>query len=89
MHGTTWKKEVTIGSGLLAFGLFVLPLAIYVVGQRLIGEYGKELGMFDLAETIWSDLVALRPITWILVLSPYVIVQILRLVRRVWRREQL
>lgn len=89
MHGTTWKREVAIGSGSLAFGLFVLPLAIYVVGQRLIGEYGEDLGMLDLAEAIWSDFLALRPTTWILVLSPYVIVQLLRLVRRVWRRERL
>jgi hypothetical protein len=89
MHGTTWKREVVIGSGSLAFGLFILPLAIYIVGQRLIGDYGADLGMLALVETIWIDFLALRPIAWILVLSPYAVVQMLRLVRRAWRRERL
>jgi hypothetical protein len=89
MQGTTLKREVAIGSGLLAFGLFVLPFAIYIVGQSVIGDYGADLGMLALAETIWSDFLALRPITWVLVLSPYLVVQLLRLVRRAWRRERL
>ena len=89
MHGTTWKREVAIGSGFLALGLFVLPLAIYFVGQRLIGDYGDDLGLVALVETIWKDFLALRPIAWLLVLSPYAVVQLLRLMRRVWRRGEL
>jgi hypothetical protein len=45
--------------------------------------------MLALVETIWIDFLALRPIAWILVLSPYAVVQMLRLVRRAWRRERL
>jgi hypothetical protein len=87
--GTTLKREVAIGSGLLAFGLLALPLAIYGVGQWLIGDYGDDASMLALAETIWRDFFALRPAAVLLVLSPYVAVQLLRIVRRVWRRREL
>jgi hypothetical protein len=70
---------------MLAFGLFVLPLAIYAVGVRVIGSYGAAGGMLDLAEGIWRDLLSLAPAAWLLVLSPYVVVQALRLALRMWR----
>jgi hypothetical protein len=55
MRNTTWKRELAIASAMLAFGLLVLPMAIYVVGQRLIGGYAPGLGPLALAETIWID----------------------------------
>lgn len=70
---------------MLAFGLFVLPIAIYAVGVRVIGSYGPTGGMLDLAESIWGDLLGLAPWAWLLVLSPYVVVQALRLALRMWR----
>ncbi len=42
-----------------------------------------------LAEAIWLDLLSLRLPAWILVLSPYVTVQLVRSVRRVWRPKPL
>jgi len=89
MRNTTWKRELAIASGMLAFGLFLLPAAIYVVGQQLIGDYAPGLGLLALAESIWIDLLALRLPAWILVLSPYVAVQSVRWVRRVWQRNSL
>jgi hypothetical protein len=86
---TTWRREITIAAATLAFGLLVLPFAIYLVGQRLIGEYAEDAGAMDLAESIWIDLLALRVPTWALVLSPYLLVQFIRWVRRVWRRKPL
>ena len=58
-----------------------------LVGQRLLGEYGDGLGPFALAETIWLDLLALRLPAWVLVLSPYLAIQLARGVRRIWRRK--
>jgi hypothetical protein len=81
-----WRREVAIGAGLLAFGLFVLPAAIYIVGAQIFGEYSVDGGVLALGEGIWSDLLALQPFAWLLVLSPYVIVQLARCVRRLWRR---
>jgi hypothetical protein len=72
---------------LVALGMLALPFAIYVVGQSLLGEYGEGAGALALAESIWLDLLALRLPAWLLVLSPYLIVQLARGVRRTWRRR--
>ena len=82
-----WKREVAIAAGLLAFGLIVLPFAVYLVGQRVLGEYGEGDGALALAESIWRDLLSFRLAAWILVLSPYLTIQLARGVRRIWRRK--
>jgi hypothetical protein len=82
----SWQREVGIAAGLLAFGFLVLPFAIYLVGGRVIGDYAGA-GALGLAESIWLDLAALYPLTWLLVLSPYLVVQLARGMRRVWRRK--
>ena len=89
MSDTTWKREVAIGAGMLVFGLFVVPLAIYAVGRRLVGEYSADSGALALAEQIWADFLSLHPAAWLLVLCPYVVVQLVRGVRRVWRPRRL
>lgn len=83
---STWRREVAIGAALLAFGLFLLPAAIYVVGQQIFGEYSPDGSVFALAEQLWADLLSLQPLAWLLVLSPYILVQLIRGIRRVWRR---
>jgi hypothetical protein len=85
--GGSWQREAALAAGLLAFGAFALPFAIYLVGQQLLGDYAEGAGPLALAENIWLDLLALRLPAWILVLSPYVIVQLARAVRRTWRRR--
>lgn len=88
MRETTWKRELTIAAAMLGFGLFVLPFAIYVVGQQLIGEYDPNAGMGSLYEHVWTDFLSLRATAWILVVGPYVTVQLIRGIRRVWRRRR-
>ena len=83
MEGMNWKRELTIAAALLAGGLFVIPVAVYVVGQRLFGEY-VDGGVLTLAEKIWGDFLTLRPAAWVLVLGPYLVVQLLRAIRRLW-----
>lgn len=85
MHNEVLKREVIIGAALFAFGFFVLPLAIYWVGRELIGEYAPDAGVWTLMESIWADLLSFRLAAWLLVLSPYGVVQLLRLARRCWR----
>jgi hypothetical protein len=87
MQGTTWKRELAIGSALLVAGLLALPPAIYFVGVRVVGPYAPNAGVLTLAESIWSDFFSLRPVALLLVLSPYITVQLARLIRRVWRRK--
>ena len=89
-HTPNWRREVTIAAATIGFGLLVLPFAVYIVGRRLIGEYDPNGGgAMALAETIWLDLLSLQLSAWILVLSPYVTVQLARWVRRVWRPTSL
>ena len=87
VRAAAWRREVAIAAGLLAFGLIVLPFAVYLVGQRVLGEYGDGDGALALAESIWRDLLSFRLAAWILVLSPYLTIQLARGVRRIWRRK--
>jgi hypothetical protein len=84
MHTDPWRRELLIAALLFGFGFLVLPFAIYWVGLRVVGEYAKDAGAFTLAEQVWLDFLRLEPTAWILVLSPYVVFQLARLVRRVW-----
>ncbi|HUQ51658.1 MAG TPA: hypothetical protein VM692_05520 [Gammaproteobacteria bacterium] len=85
-----WQREATIALAAIGFGLLILPFAVYVVGSELIGVYDPDGGgALDLAETIWLDLLSLRLPAWVLVLSPYITVQLARWVRRVWRPKTL
>lgn len=80
-----WRRELIIAVAMLGFGFFVLPAAIYGFGVRVVGTYAGDNGLLGLAESIWVDLLRLAPAAWILVLSPYALVQALRLTRRLWR----
>ena len=67
-----WQREVAIAASLLAFGLLVLPFAIYFVGQQTARRVRRRMpAPSHLAESIWLDLLSLRLPAWILVLSPY------------------
>jgi hypothetical protein len=84
-----WKKEITIAGILIGGSLALLPFAIYFVGRRAIGEYAADAGVLDFAEQIWWDLLQLRTPAWMLVLTPYLLVQLLRFTRRAWRHATL
>ena len=84
-----WQREISIAAAALGVGLIALPFAIYFVGQALLGEYGADAGPMALAEVIWLDLLSLSAPAWVLVLSPYLTVQVCRWLRRVWRPKPL
>lgn len=83
---TTIKRELVLAGSLLGLGFFVLPGAVYLVGQTVVGEYPADGGVLALAVNVWADMVRGNPLALALVLSPYGIVQLLRLSRRLWRR---
>jgi len=83
MQSRTIKREIAIAAALFAVGLLLLPVAIYWVGRQVAGEYGG--GALALADQIWADLLQLDPAAWLLVLSPYLLLQIVRLIGRTWR----
>jgi hypothetical protein len=85
LQSRTIKREIAIAAALFAAGLVLLPLAIYWVGRQVAGEYAAGGGPLALADQVWSDLIQLEPSAWLLVLSPYLFVQLARLIRRTWR----
>ena len=89
MHKDPWRRELVIAALSFGFGFLVLPFAIYWVGKQVVGEYAPDAGVFTLAEQIWFDFLRLVPTAWILVLSPYVVLQLTRLVRRAWRARRI
>ena len=84
MTQTGWKRELVIAATLIGGSLVLLPFAIYFVGRQAIGEYAADAGVLDLAEQIWWDLLQLSPAAWTLVLTPYLLIQLIRLARRAW-----
>lgn len=76
-----------MAASLIGFGVFLLPAAVYLVGQRVVGEYPADGGVFALAVSVWVDAIRGNPLALLLVLSPYGAVQFLRLARRLWRRS--
>lgn len=77
-------KEALLAVALLAFGLICLPALIYLVGQQIVGPYDD--GIFGLYQAIGDSLIAGNGFAWILVLSPYVSVLLLRF--GFWLRRQ-
>ena len=84
---TTLKKELSVAVILLAVGLLLLPVAIYWVGLEIIGEYAPDAGLLDLMLAIWSALLAGEWGAWLLVLSPYAVILLLRGARLAWRTK--
>ena len=83
---STLKKEILLALWLVGLGFFALPPAIYWVGQQVVGEYEGGNGVWGLTLDLWSGVVNANPMALLLVLSPYFIIQTLRISRRL-RRE--
>lgn len=78
------KQEVVFHVGLLLFGMLLLPLAVYLVGQLVFGRYeGDGYGGFYSA--LLGGLVGGDFVAWFLVLSPLLLVLVLRGIARAWR----
>ncbi|HEX7115922.1 MAG TPA: hypothetical protein VF193_12385 [Steroidobacter sp.] len=75
------RFELILASVCLAFGFFVLPAAIYAVGQSLLGPYGEaqNLGLGRFYADYFGDLAEPAGRTWLLALGPLVLVEAIRL----------
>jgi hypothetical protein len=80
------RKELRLASCLIGVGLFALPPAVYWVGRQVVGEYSNEGGLWALILNIWLGAITLNPMALLLVLSPYLIIQTLRVSR--WARNK-
>ena len=77
-------KEAALFFGLLFFGFVLMPIAIYLMGQAIFGDYGG-YGYADFFGTLSGKIRSGEPVAWFLVLSPYLAWQALRLTAYGWR----
>jgi len=82
---TTVKRESLLFLWLLLAGLVLLPMAVYIVGRQVFGDYGGA-GFPAFYGMLHSDLRSGRPAIWFLVLSPYLVWQTARLTHYAFRR---
>lgn len=84
-------RETALFLGLLLVGLTILPIAVFMVGNSVFGDYGGN-GFSAFYGTVHSAVREGEPAILFLVLSPYIIWQTLRLsvwgFRKTWRRRQ-
>ena len=79
--------ELALALTLVFAGLVLLPLAIYLTGQSVFGEYGGA-GISDFYRRLTGDVREGRGLVWFLVLSPYMILTLLRLTLWAYRRAK-
>lgn len=72
------RKELTAAVVLLIFGVAVLPALIYLVGVIIIGPYEGDGGIGGLYGSLLRALGEPQAAAWLLILSPYAVVQLLR-----------
>lgn len=81
-ESSAFKRRATRESllliGLLVFGVTLLPIGVYLVGQAVFGAYGGD-GIGEFMGSIAKKLLAGDRVAWFLVMSPYIAIQSLRL----------
>lgn len=80
----TVKKELALFLGLLFFGLVLLPIAIFLVGQQVFGEYGGA-GFTGFFNALGGSIRDGNWVAWFLILAPYLAWQTVRLTALLWR----
>ncbi|MEQ8206994.1 MAG: hypothetical protein RIA65_12515 [Woeseia sp.] len=83
-----WRKEAILFGVLLFIGITILPIAVYAVGHTVFGTYGG--GEYnDFHKTLLTGLLQGQWAVIFLVLSPYLLLQTLRMTIKAFRSRQL
>jgi hypothetical protein len=77
-------RELCLFLCLLFFGLVILPIGVYLVGDQVFGTYG-DAGFGGFFGEISSKVRAGDWDAWFLVLAPYLGWQLVRLTALLWR----
>ena len=77
-------REALLFLGLAIAGIVLLPLAVFFVGDTVFGSYGGD-GFGEFFEALLGKLGRADRFAWLLVLSPYIVVQVLRIMALGWR----
>ena len=76
MNRTKLAREALLALALIAVGLILLPALVYLVGQRIVGAYAD--GMGGLYAATGDALISGNFFAWILVLSPWLCILLIR-----------
>ncbi len=74
-----WKFEIILALVLLGIGFLLGPPTVYWLGGLLAGDYAGERGLWGLVLTLWGDAARGRLAAWVVLLAPYLVIQLLRL----------
>jgi hypothetical protein len=77
-------KELALLLVLLFTGFVLVPIAIYLIGQNLLGQFGG-YGYGDFFGDLSGKIRSGDATAWFFVLSPYLVWQTLRLTLHAWR----
>ena len=77
-------REILLFLVLLVVGFAVLPPVTFFVGELVFGAYGGD-GLSDFYDELLGKLGRGDSFAWLLVLSPYIITQSMRLMALGWR----
>jgi hypothetical protein len=78
------KQEAALLAVMLFFGIVLLPIAIWFVGDLVFGSYGGS-GYGDFFSSLSGKLRSGNLVAWFLVLAPWLTVQVIRLALAGWR----
>jgi len=82
----TTHREGRAALFLIGFGVCVMPFLIYFIGQLTLGP--SETGLAGFLKTLYGSFLGLQPSAWALLLGPYLLYAMLRLVRLSLRRNR-
>ena len=80
----TILREVALFLGLLFLGFVIVPIAIYWIGPHVLGDFGGA-GYSDFFGTLSARIRGGDLTAWFFVLSPWLVLQVLRMTVFAWR----
>jgi len=72
------RREALLASGLIFFGVFVLPALIFGVGVRILGPYPGGAGLGAFYGDFLRNLASMSGRAWFIVLGPFLILTAVR-----------
>ena len=81
-----FKTEAGVLVGLLFCGFVLLPIAVYFIGTTIFGDFAGE-GYGDFFGTLTGRLLQGDGPAWFLILSPYLVIVVFRLMAWGWRQS--
>ena len=78
-------RESIMLAAFLVFGLFLLPVLIYLAGEQTLGPYRQDGGLGVFLKDFYGYLPSGKPWPWLLVTGPYLIFITVRILIWPWR----